>query len=217
MPTDTLEELEAEARKKYEEDLAKRAEAVASLEALIDVAVKEERTLAPEEEQTRKSLTADIEAIDFRLQAKLDNDERTKKAADFRERAGIGGGGTNNPGGGLHVGAEPHTYERDNGESYWMDTFKMGCGPGVCQDFYAAQERLKRHAKEIAVDAEALQGSKIYGSRTMRDSKSMDRYFLRQVVEAINPRLQGRDASSGTFQRDLSTAAGSGGKFLAAA
>ena len=197
------------------EQLRARAEAVESLEALVEAVTSEKRSFTPEEEETRKALVADVETIDIRLQAKLDKDEQVKKAAEFRKAFNIADEGANNTGdGSVRVGNEPHTYDRGNGNSYFRDLFMVGCGEGWgVLGREDAFKRLRQHAKEVAVDAEAFQGSRSIDT-TPRSAKESERYFIRQAIEAMNPRDAGREHAQ---NRDLSTAAGSGGKFLAAA
>jgi HK97 family phage major capsid protein len=203
---------EKAAQEKAAKLLDKRQEACDSLEALVDVVKSENRDFTVEETETRTRLTSEIDSIDESLTAKMEKAERTRKAAEFRKAFGMTDDGPNNPGGGVSVTFEHRTYERGNGNSYFMDLFKMGAGAG-CDGFGQAAARLRQHAKEIAVDAEAFQGSRSFDhGHTYRSAA--EEYFVRQVIEGINPRKSGQEPGTGYFQRDLSTAAGSGGEFV---
>lgn len=161
-------------------------------------------TLTETEVAERTSLEGDIDALDARLDAVELQRSRTEKAAESRKRLGMAGQPANDPGGNVQVVSEPHLYRKGGAHSYMRDLCSLGFGPSV-DGFYQAQERLRTHAKQISVDAVEAQDRETGGSATAEQ-----RYLLRQVQEVINTRKDNK----GIQNRDLSTAAGSGGEFV---
>ncbi|HEY3924361.1 MAG TPA: phage major capsid protein [Acidothermaceae bacterium] len=161
-------------------------------------------TLTEAEVVERSTLEADIDALDARLDAVELQRSRVEKAAEARKKLGLGGQPANDPGGNVTVVSEPHLYREGGQHSYMMDLVRMGFGPGV-NGFDSAVQRLKKHAKEISVDAREAEDKAKAGSATRSQQ-----YLIRQTMEVINNRKD----DNGIHNRDLSTAAGSGGEFV---
>lgn len=188
--------------------LCERDVSLSRLDALVSKVEAESREFTDEEQTEHDRLAAEVDAHDAALESRATKREREAKGAEFRTRLGMGDTGTDNLGGSIRVTHEPRTYERGNGQSYFMDLFKLGAGPSAGFAGYdSAVKRLKEHAGQVAVDA-------VDAERRGVSASAAERYFVRQVREAINPRKDGTEPGSYIERRDLSTAAGSGGEFV---
>jgi HK97 family phage major capsid protein len=167
------------------------------------------REFTPEESFKRGELTTQITGLEDRIaQAKtLAKEERAQEALKLaRETYGYGPQPYefNSVGGSLKVTSEHRVYERGNGQSYLYDIACMGFGAGLGGRYFAAHDRLQRHAQENHVEAVAID-SKV--TRSAEES-----YFLSQMIEAKNTREDNRGHA--WSYRALSISSGAGGEFV---
>ncbi len=196
---------------------------VAKLEAVITPATTEARDFTPAEEVQRALIGDQIAAVSAKIDARRDADRledekredakraekaakdqkrKDEKAAASREKNGIGN---------VRVGSGPKVYGAGSPNNYIMDQMKAAADRYSGRVDTEAQRRLTQHAKEVAIDAADAQRRLDAGSPRSVNGINMDRYFISQIRHGM--------AASGLSQfeaqnRDLSTAAGSGGEFV---
>jgi hypothetical protein len=102
------------------------------------------------------ALDAEITGLDSELELRERQAEREQRAAAARQASGATGANApteRRSGSGWSVGEEPTTYGRGSGHSYFLDmarvSAKQGRGDG---GVVASEQRLARHAQELAVD-----------------------------------------------------------------
>jgi HK97 family phage major capsid protein len=183
---------------------------VTELEGIVAAAAAETRDFTPEESFHRGELTVEVRGIEDRIAEVKKVQKQAKKEAAAQRAAEMwsypGAAYTfNSPGGSLKVQSEHRVYERGNGNSYLYDISTMAFPvAAVGGKWFAAAERLQRHAQENHVEAMEIDG------KSTRSAS--EQYFLDQMIEAKNPREQNRGRAYS--YRALSTAAGAGGEFV---
>ena len=193
--------------------LEQREAKLGEIEALANTAETEQRELTDDETAHRDALldeVADLEirAADLKAAESKANEraDRLAKAAEARKALGLGNSAPNAVGGAV-VTNEHRTYEKGNGVSYLQDLCVSSFGPGAMQGrYFQAVERLQRHAQENHVEATRLD------ERPESYRKGHETYFLRQMIEAKNPREENRGKTYS--YRALSTTSGAGGEFV---
>lgn len=146
MSTERLARLvghQEEARKERESLVEKRA-------AIVQTAEDEGREDLNDAEDTEfRGITAEIADLDSKIAAR---DERITELADEEKRAGNAAAAVRRAQlleGSVRVKHESRTYEKRNGNSYLQDLAKAQINGDL-----NAQERLQRHAAEVATDPE---------------------------------------------------------------
>lgn len=195
--------------KKSKQLLARRDKAISAIEALAKKAETESRELTAEEVTERDALATKAGKLEARaVQAvQAEKTEKREKAAQARRENGLGNQPAGSPGGGVVVRSEHRTYEKGNGVSYLQDLCVVSLGAGAMGSrYFQALGRIQRHGQENHVEATAID-EKYELSR-----KDHEKYFLRQMLEAVNVRRDNRGRAYS--YRALSTSSGSGGEFV---
>lgn len=215
LPVELPEYLSEEQARSIKAEFAKRDAQVADLEKIVTAAADEKREFTVDEAESRGRLLAAIERSDDavrKIEADAKEAHKEAKAAEARNSLGLGNVGPNSYGGAIKVNLEHRTYERGNGSSYVRDLISLGFGPAALHGrYFEALERMQRHSQENHVEALEAEGK---GSLRTKEQE----YFLRQMVEARNPRESRRNQGAGVGQltsyRALSTNNGAGGEFV---
>lgn len=188
--------------------LERHGAVLAEIKALADTAEAENRELTEAEVEKRDKLAEKAGDLQARAIKERVDEKAAKvtKAAEARQRLGIGDAPDNAPGGAVILN-EHRTYEKGNGFSYLQDQCVVSFGPGAMgARYFKALERMQRHAKENHVEATALD------QKSPSSRKAHEEYFLRQMIEAINTRTD--NAGRAYSYRALSTSSGAGGEFV---
>lgn len=127
-------------RELIERLLAERAETRRAMQAIVDTANEQTRDLTDDENGDFAARRARIEEIDARVAELEEQERRDQAAAEIRARLRPA----------AQVTSEPRVYERGNGASYFKDLTLSQINRDE-----PAQERLRRHATELRVDAQA--------------------------------------------------------------
>lgn len=197
-----------ELRKARKDARSARDAKVNELSEIVNRAAAETREFTPEEWEDKGRITAEIRQHEDAVKAAED----AVKTARQAEKAALAR--MNYPGyelqgdGAVRVTNEHRTYEKGNPDaSFLQDLCYVGFGPGVVQGrYFAAAERLQRHAMENRVEAIKIDEKPRY-TRTAEEQ-----YFLDQNIEALHERKTARREV--TSYRDLSTTTGAGGEFV---
>lgn len=165
--------------------LTQRAALKTELDATIEAPTKEKRDLTDAEQsaftEKRDALKAkddEIAALQARIAELEEAEKRDATAAELRAKFGQTGPQPS----GLQVTAEPMTYERGNGQSYFLDLAKS-----QLQQDVQATLRLQRHAKELEVEMPARE--KRRDEAAMNALSSVDALSVRQRESVFEKRV----------------------------
>jgi HK97 family phage major capsid protein len=183
-----------------------RASVLADFEKITTGAVDDKgnaRDFTVEEAERRGSLRARLDQLDAEITDREDHvrqeeetarkKEMTDAIAQVRKDLGLGEQRATTS---VYVVNEPRTYERGNGVSYLLDLAlsRTALGQGLGVRSVQASERLTRHAREnhvigLEVD-ERVQ--RMNEEKRGEHYRTLEGYFLRQMVEVNNQRDQDR-------------------------
>lgn len=212
-------------RKALEALREKRSGYVAELDKVVGAAAAETRDFTADENVSRGRLEAQIASTDEQIELredelrKLKKEERKKAqleaVAQMRRDLGLGdvSGLT-----GIEVRELP-VYTKRSGVSFVKDLAIAGFGPGQVGSAWArANERLRDHGRFNHHRALELDEKHARMDEEKREkfARSVEGYFVRQMVEAVQGREERGGQGRGEFlsYRALSTVSGAGGEFV---
>jgi HK97 family phage major capsid protein len=183
-----------------------RASVLSDFERITTEAVDDKgnaRDFTPEEAEQRGSVRARLDQLDAEItdredQVRQDEETARKKevadaVAQVRKDLGMG---EQRASSGTYLINEPRTYERGNGVSYLLDIAlsRTALGQGLGVRSVQASERLNRHAREnhvigLEVDERV---SRMNEEKRNEHYRTLEGYFLRQMIEVNNQRDQDR-------------------------
>ena len=189
-----------------------REAALGEIKKLADKAEAESRELTVEELSMRDEYAAQAGKLFVRAQSAKAEEAAAKeaKAAEARTANGTGESTTNDAGI-VHVRNGEHTYTK-GGEFDYMADLGQAAIAAVTGMPSAASARLRQHAKEVSVDAEAARQRVNAGSgREWSARSTSDDYLVGQARSAMAAYgLSEYQARTG----DLTTVNGAGGEFV---
>lgn len=163
-------------RQQLAELLTKRAALKNELDAVLAKPAEEKRNLTDDETKTFgekrdaiKALDTETEALQARIAELEEIETRSDKANELQAKYGQDRPGTEaRRASGVKVTGEPLTYQRGNGQSYFLDLARA-----QFRNDAAAAERLQRHAQELDVEMPAREARR--EQRAREELATLDR------------------------------------------